>query len=278
LQTLSQPRQSLQRFIQSSSLAQHGEILHGLGVAENLNSEKSRRDPPWLAGVRAARANALPALCVQSMMVLLLIAYYQHPPTHAFLNQLADLKQRLGYIYTSASAIVAAAIIPELLRIVFFQKGRIHRKNGTNLFFTIPFWGVMSITVDLFYQLQAWLFGTSTDFATVAMKVTLDQLGYTALFATPVTCILYDWKHNQYRLRGLGHVISLKYYREAVFPVLLTNWAVWIPMITVIYSLPLTLQVPIFGLALSMWVLLYTWMSESRHHGVGMSASAFGRK
>ncbi len=61
------------------------------------------------------------------------------------------------------------------------------------------------------------------------MKVTLDQLGDTALFATPVICILYDWKHNQYRLRDLGHVISLKYYREAVFPVLLTNWAVWIP-------------------------------------------------
>jgi hypothetical protein len=247
-------------------------------VDGNLSTNKPRRDPPWLAGIRAARANLLPALCVQSMMVLLLIAYHQHPRTYAFLHQLADLKQRFGYFYTSTSAIIGGALIPEILRIVFFQKGRILRNNAANLLFTIPFWGVMSISVDLFYQLQAQLFGTSVDFATLAMKVSLDQFGYTAIFATPVTCILYDWKHNQYRLRGLGHVFGLKYYREAVFPVLLTNWAVWIPMITVIYSLPLTLQVPIFGLALSMWVLLYTWMSESRHHGVGMSASAFGRK
>lgn len=253
-------------------------ILHAHRVPGTPHQEHPRRDPPWLAGIRAARANLLPALCVQSMMVILLIAYHQHPPTYAFLNQLADLKLRLGYLYTSISAVIGGALIPEILRIVFFQKGRVLLRNGANLLFTIPFWGVMSITVDLFYQLQAHLFGTSADFVTLVMKVSVDQFGYTAFFATPVTCILYDWKHNRYRLRGLGHTLSLKYYREAVFPVLLTNWAVWIPMITVIYSLPFTLQVPAFGLALSMWVLLYTWMSENRHRGVGMSASAFGRK
>jgi len=249
------------------------------GVMNRRTSDAPpRRERPWQAGLRAARANLLPALCVQSTMVALLIAYHRHPPTSALLNHLAELKQQTGYLYTCTSAIIAGALIPEVLRILFFQQGRIRKGNGANLLFTVPFWGLVSITVDLFYQLQARLFGTTVDLVTVATKVAVDQFVYTAFFATPVTCILYDWKHNGYRLRGLGHVLSLRYYREAAFPVLLTNWAVWIPMITVIYSLPFTLQVPLFGLALSMWVLLYTWMSESRHHGTGMSASAYGRK
>ena len=197
-------------------------------------------------------------------MVALLIAYHQHPPTTQWLNELAKLKQETGYLYSAISAMIAGAIIPEILRIAFFQRGRIQPRNTKNLLFTVPFWGVIAITVDLFYQFQAHMFGTSVDIETVTIKVIVDQFGYTAFFATPVTCILYDWKHNGYQLRGLGHILKPAYYRDTVFPVLLTNWAVWIPLITVIYCLPLSLQVPLFGLALSMWVLLYTWMSETK--------------
>lgn len=218
-----------------------------------------------MIGLRAARANFLPALVVQAGMVALLIAYYQHPPTTALLNQLADLKQRTGYLFTSTSSIIAAAIIPEILRILFFQKGRIRRCNLSNLLFTIPFWGSITLTVDLFYQFQAFVFGSQVDFTTVVIKVLVDQLGYTALFATPVTCLLYDWKQHGYNLKRLRKIVDRSYYRRVVFPTLITNWAVWIPLISVVYCLPLTLQIPLFSLALSLWVLLYTWISETRN-------------
>ncbi len=197
-------------------------------------------------------------------MVGLLLAYFHHPATAGALGRLAEFKQRTGYLYTAVAAMIGGAIIPEILRILFFQKGRIQRRNVGNLLFTIPFWAIMAITVDLFYQLQARLFGTGSDVGTVAIKVLVDQLGYTALFATPVTCILYDWKQQGYRPRTLLRVFQPEYYRNVAFPVLITNWAVWIPLLAVIYSLPLTLQVPLFGLALTLWVLLYTWISESR--------------
>lgn len=240
-------------------------MLHGGGVDAIEAACPTRREAPWRAGVRAAKANFLPALVIQSAMLALLLAYLYHPATAAALNQLAELKQRTGYLYTSVSAMIAGAIIPELLRILFFQKGRLQRSNLSNLAFTLPFWGSICITVDLFYQLQAWMFGTGVDFATVAIKVLVDQLGYTAFFATPATCILYDWKHSGYQPRTLLRVFKPSYYRDAVLPTLITNWAVWVPLITIIYCLPLTLQVPLFGLALSLWVLLYTWMSESRN-------------
>lgn len=225
------------------------------------------REAPWKAGMRAARANFLPGLVVQCAMVGLLVAYHQHPPTTEFFNHLATLKEKTGYFYSMVSAMIAGAIIPEILRIAFFQKGKVQRRNFSNLIFTLPFWGFMAISVDLFYQLQARLFGTDVNFQTVAIKVIVDQLGYTAIFATPMTCILYDWKSRGYQFNTLKRVFSRNYYRDVVFPVLITNWAVWVPLISVIYCLPLTLQVPLFGLALTLWVLLYTWISESRNPG-----------
>ena len=41
----------------------------------------------------------------------------------------------------------------------------------------------------------------------------------------------------------------------------------WIPVVAILYSLPSLLQIPLFGLALSLWVILYTWMSEQRVRG-----------
>lgn len=197
-------------------------------------------------------------------MLALFLAYVYHAPTREAMERLAEFKQRTGYLYTVISAMIAGGVIPEILRIVFFQKGRAQTRNLGNLAFTLPFWGVMAVAVDLFYQLQARMFGTDVDFTTVVIKVLVDQLGYTAFFATPVTCILYDWKQSGYRARTLLQAFRPGYYRTTALPVLITNWAVWIPLITILYCVPLSLQIPLFSLALSLWVLLYTWISESR--------------
>jgi hypothetical protein len=253
------------RWIFHHRLALRQQGHDGAGVCANEPDRNGQRQAPWRAGVRAAKANVLPALAIQFVMLAMLLAYLYHPPAAGVFNQLAELKQRTGYFYTSVSAMIAGAIIPELLRIFFFQKGRFQRRNLSNLAFTLPFWGSICITVDLFYQLQARMFGSGVDFQTVAIKVLVDQLGYTAFFATPMTCILYDWRHQGYRARTLLRVFRPDYYRDAVLPTLITNWAVWVPLISIIYCLPLSLQVPFFSLALSLWVLLYTWMSESRN-------------
>jgi hypothetical protein len=34
--------------------------------------------------------------------------------------------------------------------------------------------------------------------------------------------------------------------------------------VAALYSLPSLLQIPLFSLALSLWVMLFTWMSEQR--------------
>jgi hypothetical protein len=222
------------------------------------------REAPWAAGLRAARANVVPGLLVQGVMLGILFAYYFFPPTTLVLDELAKVKQHWGYAYSGISAIIAGAFIPELLRILVFQRCRVALANFSNLLFTIPFWCFMGVVVDGFYRMQADWFGVEADFGVVIRKVLVDQFLYNPFFAAPFTTILYDWKNQAYRLRGSGRFLTVSYYREAVVPTLFATWGVWIPVVSILYSLPSLLQVPLFGLALSLWVMLYTWMSEKR--------------
>ena len=226
----------------------------------------TRREAPWLAGLRAARANVVPGLIVQAMMLAVLLAYYFYPPTRIRLDELAEIKAHWSYGYTAISSIIAGALIPELLRIFVFQKGRIRRPNFENLIFTVPFWCFMGVVVDFFYRCQAGWFGSEVSFPVVLKKVLVDQFLYNPLFAAPVTAWLYDWKNRGFLSQGIGAFFTAGYYRDFIVPTLFATWGVWIPVVSILYSLPSLLQIPLFGLALSLWVMLYTWMSEQRKH------------
>lgn len=220
----------------------------------------SSREAPWRAGLRAARANLVPGLMVQGVMLALMLAYYFYPPTRALLNDLAEVKSRWGYGYSLVAAVVAGAMVPELMRVAVFQRWRWRPANWSNLAFTIPFWGTMGVIVDFFYRQQAEWFGDDLRLSVVVPKVLVDQFLYNPLFAGPVTVWLYDWKRRGYRFeRGF---FTAAYYRERIVPTLFANWGVWLPVVAILYSLPLLLQIPLFALALTLWVLIYTWMSE----------------
>lgn len=232
--------------------------------SESAAAPAARREAPWLAGLRAARANVAPGLMVQAVMLAVLLGYYFYPPTRELLNRLAELKQQWSYGYSAVAAIVAGAFVPEIMRIMVFQHGRPRAGNFNNLWFTVPFWCGMGLAVDVLYRGQAFWFGSEVTLPIVARKVLVDQFLYNPLFAAPITAILYDWKNRGYQSHGFGKFFTAAYYLDAVVPTLFATWGVWIPIVSILYSLPQLLQVPLFALALSLWVILYTWMSEQR--------------
>lgn len=217
-----------------------------------------------MAGLRAARANLVPALIVQSIMLALVLGYYFYPPTTRWLNQLAALKEAWGYGYSALAAAIAGGIIPEIMRVLVFQKGQVLRGNFCNLLFTIPFWSLTGMLVDLLYRSQAEWFGAEATFGVVVSKVLVDQFVYNPLIAGPSGAWCYDWKHSGYSFRNLRRFLTLRYYRDVIVPILFATWGVWIPLVAILYSLPSLLQIPLFALALAMWVMLYTWISEHR--------------
>lgn len=180
-------------------------------------------EPPWMAGLRAAKANMLPGLAIQGVMLSLLLAYYLYPPTTRWLNHLAELKEKWGYAYSALAAVAAGAVIPEVMRIIIVQKGKILRTNFSNLLFTSPFWCMMGVIVDAFYRGQAVVFGSEASIGVVAAKAFVDQAFYSPFVASPLTCWLYDWKNSGYRMAVVPHFFTLTYYREVILPVVFAN-------------------------------------------------------
>jgi hypothetical protein len=221
-----------------------------------------RTRSPLSLGWEAARANALPALVIQALMLALLVGFYTSHRVFAILSRLAELKQTHGILFVVSASVIAGALIPELFLIFFFQQGRPNRRNLRNLFFTIPVWGLDGTLVDLLYRTQAGWFGDAATVPVVVAKICVDQFGYNPFFAAPFGVLSYEWKNSGISLRPVRDLFTWRHYRDKIIPTLLATWAVWIPLMAIIYSLPLALQFPLFGLALTFWVLLLTYMTN----------------
>ncbi len=215
-----------------------------------------------MIGWEAARANAAPALIIQAAMLGLLVAFYASPAASDALNRLAELKRTLGWPFVFLASITAGALIPEIFLILFFQSGKPGLQNLRNLMFTIPIWGFDGTLVDLLYRGEAALLGDVVTLPVVVAKICIDQFGYNVLFAAPFGVLAYEWKNSGISTRPVRDLFTWQHYRDKIVPTLLATWAVWIPLMAIIYSLPLVLQFVLFGLALSFWVLLLTYMTN----------------
>src|SRR6266436_3390264 len=222
--------------------------------------QKSRS--PLTLGWEAARANAVPALIIQAFMLALLIAYYTNHRISSALAGLAEFKRAHGLLFVIVASIAAGALIPELFLIIFFQRGCPSRRNLRNLLFTIPVWGFDGSLVDLLYRSEAALLGDVVTMPVVVAKICIDQFGYNVFFAAPFGVLTYEWKNSGVSLRPVRELFTWRHYRDKILPTLLATCAVWIPLMAIIYSLPLALQFPLFGFALSFWVLLLTYMTN----------------
>ena len=222
----------------------------------------AQRRTPLTIGWEAVRANALPAFGIQVAMLAILAAYYLNPAFAEMLHRAADFKRASGMGFVVIAAILAGSILPELLVIVLFQRGAVHLQNLRNVLFTAPVWAVAGVSVDLLYRGLAASLGEEVTPGVVIAKICVDQFIYNVFFAAPYTVIAYEWKNSAFSLAAIRHCFTAHYYRDKIVPTLLTNWAVWIPLIAVIYSLPLALQFPLFSVALTFWVLLLTYMTN----------------
>jgi hypothetical protein len=55
-----------------------------------------------------------------------------------------------------------------------------------------------------------------------------------------------------------------RWYRRRVLPVMVSNWGVWIPAVSIIYMLPPALQLPLQNLVLCLWALMLIFLTSPR--------------
>ncbi len=213
------------------------------------------------SGLAAARANLIPGLLLQAVMIGILVAHAISPVARATFDHLVEIKAASGYLFAFIATAVAGGLLPEVLRFALFQKFRPQRDNFTNLLFGLLFWGGMGVLIDAFYRLQTQLFGGDPTAATVITKVLVDMLLFTPFVGVPLAATAYLWKGHGFDPAILGDVLNLRGYRRHILPVLIPNWAVWGPVVCVIYALPVGLQIPVYVLAQAFWTLVLTTLT-----------------
>ena len=225
-----------------------------------IGMPKSRT--PLSIGWEAAKANAAPGFILQGAMLAILIAYYASARFAGWLDLFAHYKQQHSFLFVVLAGIIAGALLPELFVVFFFQKGKWRRQNLRNLTFTVPTWAIDAVLVDLMYRANAVWFGNVVTVPVVLAKICVDQFGYNPFLAAPGEVLVYEWKNEGFSWESVRRSLTWDHYRDKIVPTLLATWVVWGPLMAIIYSLPYPVQFPLFGIALTFWVLLLTYMTN----------------
>lgn len=218
----------------------------------------------FTTALRAAKYNLLPGLLLQAILAIFLVAYLTHDGTRHLLDQVADLKRESGLWFTFISYALASALLPEILRVVFFQRGKVTRLNAWNCATAAVIWGLMGIMVDIFYRCQSFWFGTGNDLGTVAIKVLVDQFLYSPLLANPLSVSLLTWRNRGFAPSALRSILTPKFYVENIIPIQVAGWCIWIPAVSLVYFMPPALQVPVAALIQAFWTLILTTITERK--------------
>jgi hypothetical protein len=220
-------------------------------------------EPPWRAGLRGVRANALPGFVLQAAALVLVVMFYHHPPTRDALERLRAFRQEAGFGFSVVSTALFGGLVPFLyLRWAPGARGRYGWRQGAAL---TLFWGYKGIEVDLWYRLMAFVVGPGIGPATIATKVVLDQFVYCPAFAVPVTVLYYEWVEGRFA-RGpvAADLRAGRWYARRVLPVLVSNLGVWVPATAIIYALPTPLQLPLQNVVLCFFTLLLAHLTARR--------------
>lgn len=221
------------------------------------------QERPLAVGLRAARANLVPAVVIQAAVVTVVLAYYLWAPARAWLAHAEVLKREGGYLFSFVAGALAGGLLPEALTVAVFQRWRVRRENLGGLLFGACFWGLMGMLVDGLYRAQAFAFGSGVDFSTVFKKTFVDQALFTPFVSIPLTVVVLEWKRQGFSALGVARALGRGFYRRKVLPAVLSGVVFWLPVVVLVYSLPPLLQFPLFALALTLWVMIITWMSHA---------------
>jgi hypothetical protein len=213
-----------------------------------------------IAGV--FRQNRVPCLVLNAVVLTLVGSYYLMPSVAGVWESIGEFKLRWSYAFSLSSTIFAAVVLPTLVQGVMGtlpKEGRWQRVGMLALF-----WGYRGMEIDLFYQLQSWLFGTGNDAGTLLTKVLVDQFVKSPLWFVPTYLIALRWVDMGGSWSRTRASLGRDFWKRTLPTVLLTNWLVWIPTLALVYSLPAALQFPLFSVVMCFFILIVTLLARER--------------
>jgi hypothetical protein len=117
------------------------------------------------------------------------------------------------------------------------------------------------VLVDGMYRTLARVLGNDARVTTIATKVAFDQFAFTPIVMTVATVLFllrrrgWSWSRTRPELRR-------GFIGARVMPLLVPAWCFWIPIVAIVYALPVPLQFLMFAFALAAWSLIMVFIAS----------------
>lgn len=218
--------------------------------------------PAWNRCRSNLKANICTGIFISLAIGLVCIGYYRFDRLGNILDHLGNLKSSYGFFYSAVSTAFFGGIIP--YTVLAFRNNVPHKKRRSWFLFFVVFWAIKGIEVDGFYRLQNYFYGESQDFRIILYKVLTDMFVYCVFWSAPTTAIFYGWKKAGFVWKGLRELCSPEVLISESAFLLFTTWIIWIPAVSIIYSMPSNLQIPCFNLTLCFFVIVVSFIEPTK--------------
>ena len=205
-------------------------------------------------GLHAARVNLIPGLVLQTFAVVILLTYWYSDGFRNALEIVARIQAAHGLAFSFATRALFAGLVPFLFQALMPSLRPVHLFR--TLAFTSLWWGFQGAIAYWFYALQAQLYGDGISASVVTAKVLTDMLVFTPLWGCPSNAVSHVWLDKGFSWQQTRAELGRGWYARIVLPNLLPAWALWLPGVAVIYSLPTLLQPHMAALIGCFWALL----------------------
>jgi len=226
-------------------------------------SEGMRRLVEIIVG--AVRANAVPATVLWVVAICLVAGYRFVPGIASALEPVAQWQMRNGWRAAFLTQLFFCGVVPG----VFLVTVRSIRPRHPLVKASVQaVWcGGMGVACWWFYGMQCRIFGDGRDVFTLLCKTMVDQFFWTVFFVSPLCSLFFAWLGCDFSFGKTMSIVRSGFVSRVVMPNLVANWSVWIPVVAIIYTFPLSLQVMVLGVVSSAWVLLSLQIGFITSHG-----------
>jgi hypothetical protein len=201
-------------------------------------------------------------LLFQAIAISLYFAYYHHPEIRHSIDAFATWKSSGGLLLSALLTAIAGTLLPETARTIVGPDRSWNQERCRRLGWNFLFFAFNGILVDLFYVLQAHLFGVGHTFSVLLPKMALDCLVFIPWVCMPMTVSYFLWLELGWSPTRILRSWSWAMYRDRALPLMIPDYLYWIPIIFLLYGLPLNLQIPYFLLAFSGWSLAFVFIGS----------------
>ena len=194
---------------------------------------------PYLQpGLIQLRRLWMPFVAIQAVGLAVVLAYFYVPAVEHGFRRLTDFKARAGLPFAAVALAFACGIVPEIFKTLTGTARRFDRQRLTFTLHNLVLFAILGVCGDLMYRGLADVYGEGRRPAVIVAKLTTDLVLYSPLVALPLFAFAFTLRAHGYRPRPALRRLGVEWYLREVGPILPVNFAFWIPMATLMYTLP----------------------------------------